>query len=141
MRFLTFLFVFVLTGCALFDPSVDVGQTLYRMNQAYKEKNADAFMEFVSADYQGNRSDLRLAVENDFAGFSEVEYRTSVFQTTIDKKTGNYQASVYFFRKAKSYRYGTNNQSGETVLTFRKEKDGLKLLKMPVPALYGLIVP
>ena len=84
---------------------------------------------------------IRLAVENDFAGFAEVEYRTSVFRTDIDEYTGDYKAFVYFFRAARSPRYGIDNQSGETVLTFSKDKDGLKLIKMPEPPLYGLIVP
>lgn len=137
-----FLSVFLLLGgCAIFDPSAEVGKTLSRMNQAYQDKNLDAFMGLISPDYQGNRDNLRIAVENDFAGFVGVEYRTSVFQTKIDEKTGDYTASVYFFRTVRSPRYGTDNQSGEAVLTFSKNKDGLKLIKMSEPALYGLIVP
>lgn len=142
MKHLTLLFfLMLLPACVLFDPSVEVGQTLHHMNQAYKNKDIDTFMSFVSPNYQGKRDDFQLAVENDFAGFSEVDYRTSVFQTVVDKKTGNYRASVYYFRAARSPRYGIDNQSGETVLTFSREKDGLKLVKMPAPPLYGLIVP
>ena len=133
--------VLLLSGCALFDPSAEVGQTLARMNQAYKEKDLDAFMALVDTNYQGNRDNFQIAVENDFAGFLEVDYRTSVFQTTIDEETGVYRASVYFVRTARSPRYGIDNQSGETVLTFSKDEDGLKLIKMPDPPLYGLIIP
>ena len=61
--------------------------------------------------------------------------------TLIDPQTGVYRASVYYFRSAKSPRYGVDNQSGETTLTFVKDENGLKLIKMPDPGLYGLIVP
>lgn len=98
-------------------------------------------MHFVSPEYDGKRDLLQIAVENDFAGFSDVDYRTSVFQTLIDPQTGVYRASVYYFRSAKSPRYGVDNQSGETTLTFVKDENGLKLIKMPDPGLYGLIVP
>ena len=135
------LFLFLLSGCALLDPSAEVGKTLNKMNQAYRNKELDTFMSYVSPDYQGKRDDFQIAVENDFAGFFEVEYRTSVFKTDIDEKTGDYRASVYYFRTARSNRYGIDNQSGETVLTFSKDENGLKLVKMPDPPLYGLIVP
>lgn len=141
MKHLALFFLLLVSGCVLFDPSAEVGKTLSRMNQAYKDKELDTFMSYVSPDYQGKRDDFRLAVENDFAGFTEVEYRTSVFQTLIDEKTGQYRASVYYFRTARSPRYGIDNQSGETVLTFSKDGKELKLLKMPEPPLYGLIVP
>ncbi|MBO4520607.1 MAG: hypothetical protein J5787_05320 [Alphaproteobacteria bacterium] len=140
MKHLILLFSLFLSGCLLLDPAAEVGQTLHYMNQAYMDKELDAFMSFVSPDYQG-RDNLQIAVENDFAGFADVEYRTSVFQTKVNKETGDYQASVYYFRTARSNRYGVDNQSGETVLTFHKDKDGLKLTKMPEPPLYGLIVP
>ena len=141
MKFLILSFLFFLSGCLLLDPSNEVGKTLSQMNQAYKEKDLEAFMEFVSPRYQGNRDNLKIAVENDFAGFVEVDYRTSVFQTLVDKNTGKYEASVYYFRMARSPRYGIDNQSGETVLTFSKDNGVLKLIKMPEPPLYGLIVP
>ena len=141
MKHLTLLLFLLLPGCVLFDPSAEVGQTLNRMNQAYKEKDLDTFMGLVDKNYQGNRDNLKIAVENDFAGFQDVDYRTSVFQTTVDKETGIYQAAVYFVRTVRSYRYGIDNQSGETVLTFFRDEDGLKLIKMPEPPLYGLIVP
>ena len=131
----------LLSGCAIFDPSVEVVKTLSRMNQAYQNKELDTFMSYVSPKYQGKRDDFKIAVENDFAGFTEVEYRTSVFQTTIDKETGDYQASVYYFRTARAPRYGIDNQSGEIVLTFSRDGKRLKLVKMPNPPLYGLIVP
>ena len=141
MKHLALFLFFLLSGCALFDPSAEVGKTLNKMNQAYRNKELDTFMSYVSPDYQGKRDDFQIAVENDFAGFLEVEYRTSVFKTDIDEKTGDYRASVYYFRTARSNRYGTDNQSGETVLTFSKDENGLKLVKMPDPPLYGLIVP
>ena len=141
MKLFTFLFFVLLSGCAAVDPSVEVGQTLHHMNQAYKNKDLDGFMHFISPVYQGNRDDLRIAVENDFAGFTEVDYETSVFQTSVNEQTGIYRSAVYYFRTAKSPRYGIDNQSGETVLTFSKDEDGLKLIKMPDPVLYGLIIP
>ena len=141
MKKIVFLLVILLTGCAITDPSVEVSQTLNRMNQAYKDKNIEQFMYFISPEYKGKRDLLQIAVENDFAGFSDVDYRTSVFQTLIDPHTGIYNASVYFFRSAKSPRYGVDNQSGETTLTFVKDKNGLKLIKMSDPKLYGLIIP
>ena len=141
MKFLTFLLVVLLAGCALVDPSTEVGQALHQLNQAYKEKDIEAFMSLVSPDYQGNLENLKTAVENDFAGFTEVDYRTSVFQTKVDAKTGVYRSSVYYVKTARSPRYGTNNQSGEAVLTFSKDQNGLKLTNMSDPALYGLILP
>ena len=141
MKRIFLLFFVLVCGCAIVDPSVEVSQTLNRMNQAYKDKEIDQFMNFISPQYQGKRDELRIAVENDFAGFSDVDYRTSVFQTLIDPQTGVYRASVYYFRSAKSPRYGVDNQSGETVLTFTKDENGLKLIDMPKPGLYGLIFP
>lgn len=141
MKKIVFLFFILLAGCAIVDPSAEVSRTLNQMNQAYKDKNVEQFMRFVSPEYDGKRDLLQIAVENDFAGFSDVDYRTSVFQTLIDPQTGVYRASVYYFRSAKSPRYGIDNLSGETMLTFVKDKDGLKLIKMPDPGLYGLIVP
>ncbi|MBP3403620.1 MAG: hypothetical protein J6L82_06910 [Alphaproteobacteria bacterium] len=141
MKKIVFLFFILLAGCAIVDPSAEVSRTLNQMNQAYKDKNIEQFMHFVSPEYDGKRDLLQIAVENDFAGFSDVDYRTSVFQTLIDPQTGVYRASVYYFRSAKSPRYGVDNQSGETTLTFVKDENGLKLIKMPDPGLYGLIVP
>ena len=141
MKKIVFLFFILLAGCAIVDPSAEVSRTLNQMNQAYNDKNVEQFMRFVSPEYDGKRDLLQIAVENDFAGFSDVDYRTSVFQTLIDPQTGVYRASVYYFRSAKSPRYGIDNLSGETMLTFVKDKDGLKLIKMPDPGLYGLIVP
>lgn len=141
MKKIVFLFFILLAGCAIVDPSAEVSRTLNQMNQAYKDKNIEQFMHFVSPEYDGKRDLLQIAVENDFAGFSDVDYRTSVFQTLIDPQTGVYRASVFYSRSARSPRYGIDNQSGETTLTFVKDKDGLKLVKMPDPELYGLIVP
>ena len=141
MKKVFFLIFALLAGCAIIDPSAEVSRTLNQMNQAYKDKNIEQFMHFVSPEYDGKRDLLQIAVENDFAGFSDVDYRTSVFQTLIDPQTGVYRASVYYFRSAKSPRYGVDNQSGETTLTFVKDENGLKLIKMPDPGLYGLIVP
>lgn len=141
MKKIVFLFFILLAGCAIVDPSAEVSRTLNQMNQAYKDKNIEQFMHFVSPEYDGKRDLLQIAVENDFTGFSDVDYRTSVFQTLIDPQTGVYRASVYYFRSAKSPRYGIDNLSGETMLTFVKDEDGLKLIKMPDPGLYGLIVP
>ena len=141
MKKIVFLLFILLAGCAIVDPSAEVSRTLNQMNQAYKDKNIEQFMHFVSPEYDGKRDLLQIAVENDFAGFSDVDYRTSVFQTLIDPQTGVYRASVYYFRSAKSPRYGVDNQSGETTLTFVKDENGLKLIKMPDPGLYGLIVP
>lgn len=141
MKFLLYFVLLLLSGCATLDPSEEAEQVLHEMNQAYKNKELDRFMSFVSPDYQGNRADFQLAVENDFAGFTGVEYRTSVFQTRVDKETGIYNVSVYYYRIARSPRYGIDNQSGETFLTFLKNQDGLKLVNMSYPALYGLIVP
>lgn len=141
MKKIVFLFFILLAGCAIVDPSAEVSRTLNQMNQAYKDKNIEQFMHFVSPEYDGKRDLLQIAVENDFAGFSDVDYRTSVFQTLIDPQTGVYRASVYYFRSAKSPRYGVDNQSGETTLTFVKDENGLKLIKMPDSGLYGLIVP
>ena len=135
------LVLLLLSGCATVDPSLEVEEVMREMNLAYKNKDLDGFMSFVSTDYQNNRADFQLAVENDFAGFEGVEYRTSVFKTKVEKETGIYKASVYFYRTAKSYRYGVDHQSGETFLTFLKNRDGLKLIHMSSPALYGLIVP
>ncbi len=141
MKKVFFLIFALLAGCAIIDPSAEVSRTLNQMNQAYKDKDIERFMLFISPRYEGKRDQLRLAVENDFAGFSDVDYRTSVFQTLIDPQTGIYKSSVYFFRSARSPRYGVDNQSGETVLTFVKDDNGLKLINMPDPGLYGLIVP
>ena len=141
MKKIVFLFFILLAGCAIVDPSAEVSRTLNQMNQAYKDKNIEQFMHFVSPEYDGKRDLLQIAVENDFAGFSDVDYRTSVFQTLIDPQTGVNRAAVYYFRSAKSPRYGVDNQSGETTLTFVKDENGLKLIKMPDPGLYGLIVP
>ena len=141
MKKFLLLFLTLVSGCAMIDPSIEVSRTLNQMNQAYKDKNIEQFMSFIGSDYDGKRDELRIAVENDFAGFSDVDYRTSVFQTLIDPQTGVYRASVYYFRSAKSPRYGVDNQSGETTLTFVKDENGLKLIKMPDPGLYGLIVP
>ncbi|MGN1079041.1 MAG: hypothetical protein ACI4TE_02590 [Alphaproteobacteria bacterium] len=141
MKKIVFLFFVLLAGCAIVDPSAEVSRTLGLMNQAYKDKNIEQFMSFISPEYDGKRDLLQIAVENDFAGFSDVDYRTSVFQTLIDPQTGVYRASVFYSRSARSPRYGIDNQSGETTLTFVKDKDGLKLVKMPDPELYGLIVP
>lgn len=141
MKKFLLLFLTLVSGCAMIDPSIEVSRTLNQMNQAYKDKNIEQFMSFIGSDYDGRRDELRIAVENDFAGFSDVDYRTSVFQTLIDPQTGVYRASVYYFRSAKSPRYGVDNQSGETVLTFEKNEDGLKLIEMADPGLYGLIVP
>lgn len=141
MKKIVFLFFVLLAGCAIVDPSAEVSRTLDLMNQAYKDKNIEQFMSFISPEYDGKRDLLQIAVENDFAGFSDVDYRTSVFQTLIDPRTGVYRASVFYSRSARSPRYGIDNQSGETTLTFVKDKDGLKLVKMPDPELYGLIVP
>ena len=141
MKKIVFLFFILLAGCAIVDPSAEVSRTLNQMNQAYKDKNIEQFMHFISPEYDGKWDLLQIAVENDFAGFSDVDYRTSVFQTLIDPQTGVYRASVYYFRSAKSPRYGIDNLSGETMLTFVKDEDGLKLIKMPDPGLYGLIVP
>ena len=45
MKKIVFLLVILLTGCAITDPSVEVSQTLNRMNQAYKDKNIDILVE------------------------------------------------------------------------------------------------
>lgn len=141
MKKVVFLLFVLLAGCAVIDPSAEVSRTLNQINQAYKDKNIEQFMFFISPEYDGKRDQLQIAVENDFAGFSDVDYRTSVFQTLIDPQTGVYRASIYYFRSAKSPRYGIDNQSGETTLTFIKDENGLKLVKMPDPGLYGLIIP
>lgn len=143
MKKIFFPLFFVLAGCAtIVSPETEVTQTLSAMNQAYRDKDADLFMSFVSPEYRGKRDEFQIAVENDFAGFSQVDCRMSVFQVLIDPETGIYTASVYYSRTARSPRFGADSRGGDAVLTFTKdEKNGLRLIEMSSPAPYGLISP
>lgn len=142
MKKIFFLLCFALAGCAaVVSPETEVAQTLGAMNQAYRDKDADGFMAFISPEYRGDRDEFQIAVENDFAGFAQVDCRMSVFQVLIDPETGIYTASVYYSRTARSSRFGTDNRGGDAVLTFTKDENGLRVIEMSSPAPYGLINP
>ena len=136
------LVAMILSGCAAvrYDNAAD--DVLRKMNAAYANRDVDAFMQNVSPDFTGNINDLKLAVENDFVGFVSVDFNTYVAETEFDKESRIVRAKVLFLRSAKSARFGSDNQSGETTLTFDVDENGvLKLRDMPYPALYGLITP
>jgi len=136
------LAVMILSGCAAvrYDNAAD--GVLRKMNAAYANRDVDAFIQNISPDFTGNINDLKLAVENDFVGFVSVSFNTYVAETEFDKENRIVRAKVLFLRSAKSARFGTDNQSGETTLTFDVDENGdLKLRDMPYPALYGLITP
>ena len=136
------LAVMILGGCAAvrYDNAAD--GVLRKMNAAYANRDVDAFIQNISPDFTGNVNDLKLAVENDFVGFVSVDFNTYVAEAVFDKENRIVRAKVLFLRSAKSARFGTDNQSGETTLTFDVDENGdLKLLDMPYPALYGLITP
>lgn len=126
-------------GCA--SPQNDVSLVMQGLNKAYADKDSQAFMDKISIDYQGKREDLKLAVENDFAGFVSVDFNTQVAESESDEETQHVKAKILFLRTAKSARFGVDNQSGETTLEFVKENGEFKLWHMPYPPLYGLIVP
>lgn len=134
------LFLFFLSGCTV-DPSGEINRTLDMMNQAYENKDLDAFMYFISPDYLGKKDILQIGVENDFAGFTEIDYQTSVSHTDIDPQSGIYQADVSYSRSLKSPRHGVDNQEGKAFLTFIKKDGELKLVDMSDPTLYGIIAP
>lgn len=141
-KFFAPMFALLVAACAVVDPSEEVGRTLDLMNQAYRDKDIAAFMGFVSKNYNGERDELKIAVENDFAGFAAVDYSTSVARTVIDGETGVYGAKVSFTRSARSKRLGTDHRVGDACMTFEKDDGGtLRLLQMSKPELYGLIVP
>lgn len=132
----------LIAACAVVDPSEEVGRTLETMNQAYRDKDVATFMGLVSKNYDGERDELKIAVENDFAGFAAVDYSTSVARTVIDGKTGVYSAKVSFTRSARSKRLGTDRRAGDAYMAFEKDDGGtLRLLQMSKPELYGLIAP
>lgn len=145
MKKILFLFFGLLAGCtAVAEPdyTYKTENALVDMTMAYQEKDIDAFMAAVSPEYEGKRDELRLAVENDFAGFVSVEYNISVVNTIYNETTGRYTAAVFFSRSAKSPRYGVANLSGEAFLEFAADENGqFKLVKMSEPPLYGLIAP
>lgn len=145
MKKILFLFFGLLAGCAAVtepDYTYKTENALIDMNMAYQEKDADAFMAMISPEYAGNLEELRLAVENDFAGFVSVDYNVSVLNTVYHETTGRYTAAVFYSRSAKSPRYGVANRSGEAFLEFETDENGLfKLVKMSEPPLYGLIAP
>ena len=132
----------ILSGCAAMRYDNAADDVLRKMNAAYANRDVDAFMQNVSPDFTGNINDLKLAVENDFVGFVSVDFNTYVAETEFDKESRIVRAKVLFLRSAKSARFGSDNQSGETTLTFDVDENGvLKLRDMPYPALYGLITP
>lgn len=108
-------------------------------NRAYETKNVDAFMANISERFQGNRDDLKLAVENDFAAFDKIEYRTDIGD--VEMAENKVFAEVVFFRSARTAAGSVDNQSGRTTLGLIEEDGGLKLWKMPYPPLYGMIEP
>lgn len=132
----------ILSGCAAVRYDTAADGVLRQMNAAYVNRDIDAFMQNISPNFAGNVNDLKLAVENDFVGFTSVDFNTYVAETEFDKESRIVRAKVLFLRSAKSARLGTDNQSGETTLEFDvDENGGLKLRDMPYPALYGLITP
>ncbi len=136
------LAVMILSGCAAVRYDTAADGVLRKMNAAYANRDVDAFMQNISPDFTGNINDLKLAVENDFVGFVSVSFNTYVAETEFDKEARIVRAKVLFLRSAKSARFGSDNQSGETTLTFDVDENGdLKLRDMPYPALYGLITP
>lgn len=136
------LTVMILSGCAAVRYDTAADGVLRKMNAAYANRDIDAFMQNISPDFAGNVNDLKLAVENDFVGFVSVDFNTYVAETEFDKESRIVRAKVLFLRSAKSARFGSDNQSSETTLTFDVDENGvLKLRDMPYPALYGLITP
>ena len=78
--FLIGVLALCLAGCASvrgYQNHKAVSEALERMNQAYRDKNAEAFMNVVSPSYKGDRTQLKTAVENDFAGLVGVSYVTT----------------------------------------------------------------
>lgn len=126
-----------LTACS--STSDKTAALLAGFNRAYETKNVDAFMENVSASFRGNRDDLKTAVENDFAAFDRIEYRTDVGE--IEKTKNRVFAEIVFFRSARATSGAVDNQSGRTTLGLIDEDGVLKLWKMPYPPLYGMIEP
>ncbi len=143
--FLIGVLALCLAGCASvrgYQNHKAVSEALERMNQAYRDKNVEAFMNVVSPSYKGDRTQLKTAVENDFAGLVGVSYVTTPLEVTENEEIGNISAYVLFSRYADSARFGHYNENGEVLLKFKYEDDGtLKLTEMPSPPLYGLIIP
>lgn len=139
------ILVLCLSGCASvrnYRNHKAVTEALEQMNQAYRDKNVEAFMNVVSPSYRGDRDSLKTAVENDFAGLVGVTYATTPLEVTENEESGNVSAYVLFSRYADSARFGHYNENGEVLLKFKYEPDGaLKLTEMPSPPLYGLIIP
>lgn len=124
------------------DDGKEITAVLERMNKAYREKDVKAFMDQVSPSYQGDALDLKTAVENDFAVLVRVEYKTDAVTVEKTPDEGIVAARVPYSRQAASVRDGIFNKTGTALLKFKPESDGtLKLMRMPVPALYGLIIP
>lgn len=142
-RFLVMIIV-LFPGCAAYEvrhAGDEINSVISLMNQAYRLKEIDVFMEHVSQNYDGDRMDLKISVENDFAAFVSIDYTTTIVDVVENEETHLYYVKVIYFRQVTSARFGNDNRNDETTLVFEKDGETYKLVSMPSPRLYGLIYP
>ncbi len=118
----------------------DVLKVLNTLLQYYMQENLAGFMNYVSENFKGDLSALEEALEKDFRYFDNIRIFISPVQF---QKSGNeYKICFTFQRQLVSAKNGKlYKDSSITCAGFELEKEGLKLVELMEPLIFGVSEP
>ncbi len=125
---------------AVTDTSVAeaVKGTLDNMIEAYRDRHASRFMQYVRPGFIGDDILLHRAIRRDFSRFDLVGVRWSLEHFALGDQ-GRIAVTVHFRRSVISAGTGSFlHDKGTTMLEFRAGPDGPQLYNMKAPLLFGL---
>lgn len=108
------------------------------MIAAYKAEDSERFMDYVAADFTGDKFILDAAVQDDFSLFENIDLQVSISNFAVN--SGGYvSVSLTYARSVTAVRSGRMLQDrGLTEMMFKIADNRTRLYSMKNPLLFGL---
>lgn len=124
--------------------TLDVGdearKALEQLVAAYQREDQTAFFRGVSDDFQGNRSAFEEAVARDFRLLDNIRLQPVI--SRVARMDRNVEVYLTFNRQVLSSTSGQLvKDAAATTATFSRTADGLKLVRLTAPVLFGVTDP
>ena len=115
----------------------EVKKAFFAILKAYINEDQGTFMGFIADDFQGNRSALEDAIDDDFRFFNNITISPTI--SRIVQAGDSFEVDFVFYRKLQSAKTGSVvSDNASSYMLFKRTDDGCKVIAMASPLIFGL---
>lgn len=115
-------------------------QVFFNLLEIYSRENRTAFMELVSADFEGVITAVEEAIVSDFRLLDNIRIQPNI--TRVMEQGGKVEISFTFNRQVQSARTGRIlRDTAASSAIFKREGESFKLLRLAAPLIFGVSFP